>query len=304
MSGDGRLGEGAARGDADVRPSRELARQLHALPAAQYAFAVFGRRNVRRVWRARHAMRSIAWLAEHNAGGGRVCLRPATTACVLVEDADADALEALAGDGLAPAVVVDNGAGALQAWFRLGCAPEPKVATRVAKVLAARCGADAATAVFDRFGLAAGFVLPGAAGGDGPQALVRVVEARGRVAVRGEELVAEAEEVLRRRAESRAPASNGPGADERQAPRPRHHPRAFLGRELARLARRYGADTDRARVLAAVARRMAVAGYERAEVVETLAASRSVRRLRPSHEAKYAERVAAYAFGALRRWPR
>ena len=280
----------------DIRPSRELARQLHALPAAQYAFAVFGRRNLQRVWRARHAERSVAWLAERNALGGRVCLRPATTACVLVEDAHADGLEALAGDGLAPAVVVETGAGALQAWFRLGMAPAPRVATRVAKMLAARSGADPATAAFDRFGLAAGFVLPGAAGGDGDSARVRVVEARGRVAVRGEELVAEAEETVRRHLPSRAPASDGP--------RPRDHPRAFLARELARLARRYGADTDRARALAAAARRMAVAGYERAEVVETLAGSRSVRRLKAGGEAQYAERVAAYAFGAARRTPR
>ena len=278
-------------------PSRELARQLNALPAAQYAFAVFRPRNLRRVWRARHAMRSIAWLAERNALGGRVCLRPATTACVLVEDADADALEALAGDGLAPAVVVDNGAGALQAWFRLGCAPEPKVATRVAKMLAARCGGTPAAAAFDRLGLAAGFVLPAATGGDGAGTPVRVVEARGRVAGRGEELVAEAE--LRRRAASRAP---GPDADAH--PRPRDPARAFLGRELARLARRYGPGTDRARALAAVARRMAVAGYERAEVVETLAASRAVRRLNAGREAEYAERVAAYAFAEKRRRPR
>ena len=293
MSGAGRLGEAVARGNADVRPSRELARQLHALPAAQYAFAAFGRRNVRRVWRARHALRSIAWLAERNALGGRVCLRPATTACVLVEDADADALEALAGDGLAPAVVVENGAGALQAWFRLGCAPEPKVAAHVAKVLAARSGAEPATAAFDRLGLAAGFPLPGAA------ARVRVVEARGRVAVRADELVAEAEEAVRGRLAARVP---GPHEDAR--PRPRDHPRSFLARELARLARRYGADTDRARALAAAARRMAVAGYERAEVVETLAGSRSVRRLKAGGEAAYAERVAAYAFGAKRRTPR
>ena len=279
-------------------PSRELARQLKALPAAQYAFAVFRPRNLRRVWRARHAMRSVAWLAERNALGGRVCLRPATTACVLVEDANADALEALGRDGLAPAVVVDNGAGALQAWFRLGCAPEPKVATRVAKMLAARCGGAPVTAAFDRLGLAAGFPLPAAAGG-GASPPVRVVEARGRVAVRADELVAEAEETVRRRAASRMP---GPDEDARR--RPRHHPRAFLGRELARLHRHYGPATDRARALAAAALRMALAGYTLPEVVETLAASRAVRRLKAGGEAEYAERVAAYAFGAARRRPR
>ena len=278
-------------------PSRELARQLHALRATRYVFVVFGPRNVQRVLRARHAIRSIRWLADRNARGGRVCLRPTTTACVLVEDADADALEALGRDGLAPAVVVDNGAGVLQAWFRLGSAPAPKVATRVAKMLAARCGGAPVTAAFDRLGLAAGFVLPAAAGGDGAGTRVRVVEARGRVAVRGEELVAEAE--LRRRVASRM---HGPDADARS--RPRDHPRSFLGRELARLARRYGPATDRARALAAVARQMAVAGYERTEVVETLAASRSVRRLKAGHEAEYAERVAAYAFAAARRRPR
>ena len=289
MNGDGRLGEGAARGDADVRPSRELARQLHALPAAQYAFAVFGRRNVRRVWRARHAMRSKRL---------RVCLRPATTGRGRWSRTRRTRSKRSRATGLAPAVVVDNGAGALQAWFRLGMAPEPKVANRVAKMLAARCGGEPATAAFDRLGLAAGFVLP-AAGGDGASARVRVVEARGRVAVRGEELVAEAEETLRRRAASRAP-----GPDEDAPPRPRDHPRAFLVRELARLARRYGADTDRARALASAARRMVVAGYERAEVVETLAGSRSVRKLRAGDEARYAERAAAHAFGAARRRPR
>jgi len=51
-------------------------------------------------------------------------------------------------------------------------------------------------------------------------------------------------------------------------------------------------------------RRMAVAGYERGEVVETLAASRAVRRLRAGGEAEYAERVAAYAFAEVRRRPR
>ena len=284
---------------ADVRPERELGRQLHALRATRYVFVVFGPRNVQRVLRARHAMRSIRWLADRNARGGRVCLRPATTACVLVEDADADALEALGRDGLAPAVVVDNGAGALQAWFRLGCAPAPKVATRVAKMLAARCGGAPAAAAIDRLGLAAGFPLPAAAGGGGASPPVRVVEARGRVAVRADELVAEAEETVRRRA-----ASHMPGPDEDAPPRPRHHPRAFLGRELARLHRHYGPATDRARALAAAALRMALAGYTLPEVVETLAASRAVRRLKAGGEAEYAEQVAAYAFGAARRRPR
>ena len=280
----------------DVRPARELARQLNALPATKYVFAVFGPRNVQRVWRARHAARSIGWLAERNARGGRVCLRPATTGCVLVEDATPDALEALAGDGLAPAAVVETGTGALQAWFRLGCAPAPKVATRVAKELAARCGGAPATAAFDRFGLAAGFENPAAGGAAGDRPRVRVVEARGRVAVRSDELVAEAEETVRMRAAAGAPAPD--------VPRPRHHPRVFLSRELARIARRHGADTDRARALAAAALRMAVAGYERTVVAETLAASRAVRRLKAGGEAEYAERVAAYAFGAARRRPR
>ena len=49
---------------------------------------------------------------------------------------------------------------------------------------------------------------------------------------------------------------------------------------------------------------MALAGYALPEVVETLAASRAVRRLKAGGEAEYAERVAAYAFGAARRRPR
>ena len=61
---------------------------------------------------------------------------------------------------------------------------------------------------------------------------------------------------------------------------------------------------DPARAFAAATRRMAFAGYGRDEVAAALAASRKVRRRKPEHTAEYAERMAAWAFGASVRRPR
>ena len=120
--------------------ARELARQIHALPAARYEFAVFGGRTVRRVWHPKQALRAVGWLKHKNGRGGHVCVRPATTACVLADALSADALAAIHADGLSPAAVLETAPGRFQAWLRLGSEPDPKVAAGVARILAARYG--------------------------------------------------------------------------------------------------------------------------------------------------------------------
>jgi len=280
-------------------PAQELVRQMRALPAARYEFAVLDSRMVRRVWRQRQALKSMAWLRQRNAGGAHVLFRPATTACVLVEGLSAEGLSAAVADGLSPAVVAEAGPDDFQAWFRLGCELGPTVATCVGRILAARCGGDPAAADFRRLGRAAGFANRALeyADGDGGYPLVRVVAAKGRVTPGAEELVAEAEERLRAGKERRHGSRAGGGSSGRD-------PGAFLAREVGRIVCRHGATADMGRAEAAVARRMALAGFGRDGVAEALAAVPDVRRRKGGCAADYAERTAAWAFGAKRRRPR
>ena len=283
-------------------PARELARQIRALPAALYEFAVFDGRTVRRVWRPKQALRAVNWLKHRNGRGGHVFLRPATTACVLVEDLSADALAEVRGDGLTPAAVLQASPASFQAWFRLGRELGPKLGTCVAQVLAGRYGGDPARADARRMGRAAGFLNRAAelAGPGGRYPRVLLDEARGRVTPRADELVAAAEERLARREAERAAgapkvkAGNGRAKD----------PRAFLDREVGRIAERHGKGTDWSRAFAAAARRMALAGYAQAEVKAALASSSELRRRRRGGADDFAGRTVAWAFGAVRRRPR
>ncbi len=285
-------------------PARELARQLKALPAAQYEFAVHDGRMMRRVWRARQAFGSLGWLLHRNVHGAHVYVRPATTACVLVDDLGGDALAAVAADGLAPAVVVETSPANFQAWFRLGRELGPKLGTCVGQVLAARYGGDPASADFRRRGRAAGFTnrkAEHAVGGRYPW--VRVVEAKGRVTPDAEVVVEAAETRLREREAQRDAVSAKVARASRSVPAG-HDPGAFLEREIARLGRRYGAATDWSRAEAAAARRMALAGFAQAEAEAALAARPDVRRRKAGHVADYARRTAAWAFGGKVRRPR
>ena len=284
--------------------ARELARQIHALPAARYEFAVFGGRTVRRVWHPKQALRAVGWLKHRNGRGGHVCLRPATTACVLVDGLVAEALAEARADGLAPAAVLETGPANFEAWFRLGREVGPKTATSVAQILAARYGGDLSKADALRLGRAAGFLNRATelAGPDGRRPRVLLDEARGRVTPNAEELVAAAQERLARREAERAAAdaARGDGGGNGRA----KDPRAFLEREVARIARRHGKSADRGRTLAVAARRMALAGYPQTEVAAVLASYPELRRRKGGVAADWARRTAAWAFGEVRRRPR
>ena len=281
--------------------ARELARQIHALPAALFEFAVFGGGTARRVWRPKQALRAVGWLKHRNGRGGHVCVRPATTACVLLDGLAGDALAAVRADGLAPAAVLETGPGSFQAWFRLGREPGTQLATGVAQVLAARYGGDPAAANARRLGRAAGFLNraaePAGPGGRHPRVLLD--EARGRVTPKADELLAAAAERLARREAERAAARKGKAGGGRAK-----DPLAFLEGEVERIAKRRGKGTDRKRAFAAAARRMALAGFGQAEVAAALASCPELRRRRDGGVGDYAGRTAAWAFGAIRRRPR
>ena len=283
-------------------PARELARQIRALPAALYAFAVFDGRTVRRVWRPKQALRAVDWLKHRNGRGGHIYVRPATDACVLVDGLTADALAGIRADGLTPAAVLETAPARFQAWFRLGREPGPKLGTCVAQVLAARYGGDLGKADARRMGRAAGFLNRTAElampGGRYPRVLLD--EARGRVTPRADELIAAAGERLARREAERAAGARKVKAGGGRA----KDPRSFLEREVAGIAKRHGKGTDRIRAFAAAARRMALAGYAQTEVAAALASCPELRRRKRGGVDDYARRTAAWAFGAVRRRPR
>ena len=283
--------------------ARELARQIHALPAARYELAVFDGRMTRRLWRKRQALRSAAWLADRNRRGGHVYLRPVTTACVLLEGLDADALAGVRADGLAPAAVLETAPGAFEAWFRLGRELDAKVAACVAQVLGARYGTGPGAADCARLGRAAGFANRTAAlrDSDGRFPRVLLADARGRVTPKADELVAAAEERLCRRAAERAARGTGKAGG---GGGPGRRAGEALAREMARIAKRHGAATDWGRAIAAAAGRLARDGYAREQVAAALAACPQVRAREGGRAGDYAVRTAAWAFGALRRRPR
>ena len=275
--------------------ARELAAHLHALPAPRYEFAVFDGRTVRRVVGARRALATVGWLKHRNGRGGHVYVRPATTACVLVENVTAESLARVYGDGLSPAAVVEAAPGRLEVWLRLGVEAGRELGLRVAQMLAARYGSGPREAGVRRLGRAAGFSNRTAGlAADGRYPRVRILEARGRVTTGAEELLTEAgmqlaDKTARRTAGGAAWSS-------------RNGSRRALERELARLARRYGTATDRDRAEAAAARRMALAGWSRAEVSGALAGCRERAGEGDSGtEGKSVARIVAWAFGDARR---
>ncbi|MCY3812114.1 MAG: DNA-primase RepB domain-containing protein [Gammaproteobacteria bacterium] len=294
--------------DRAVRPdtaARELDRLLNAVPAKLYEFAVFDGRMTRRTWRGRQAMQALGWLRRRNGAGAHVYFRPATTACVLVDDLDAEALAAVAADGLRAAAVVETSPGNHQAWFRVGRELGPKLGTCAGQVLAARYGGDPAWVDFRHLGRAAGFANRKAKhrDGNGDYPFVVVVEAKGRVTPRAEELVADAEARLQAKEAKRA-ATAARVARAGRARSIRHDPQAFLAREVGALVRRDGAATDMSRAEAAACRRMALAGFAQDEVAAALAACPDVRRRKAGHVEDYAARTAAWAFGGRVRRPR
>ena len=282
--------------------ARELERQLHALPAARYEFAVFDGRTVRRVLGAKRALAAVGWLKHRNGRGAHVYVRPVTTACVLVEALTPESLARVRGDGLAPAAVVEAAPGRLEAWFRLGVEAERELHLCVARILAARYGGGPGEADVPRLGRAAGFSnrTAGLADGDRRYPRVRVREARGRVTSGADELLAEAEARLAERGGRRA-ASRGSGAAAGRAPSVPHGPHRVLARELARLSRRYGAATDRRRAEAAAARRMALGGWSRSAVAAALAACPETVREHDGDVDRDVGRIVARAFGDVRR---
>ena len=103
-------------------------------------------------------IRATGYLRHENRNGSHVYGRPATNRHVLVDDVHADALDALAADGLHPAVVVETSEGLFHAWITLSKDDlSDPVAAAAARILANRYGGDPHSAKAYQLGRLPGF---------------------------------------------------------------------------------------------------------------------------------------------------
>lgn len=233
---------------------------------------------------------TIRFLRAKNAEGYHVYARPDTTRHVMVDDIDADALDALARDGLRPSLIVETSKANCQAWITLSLDDiEPRLATAAARVLAKRYGGDPGAAHARQLGR-----LPGFRNGKpvyecgGRYPLVQIRRAQPHVAAGAAALLDEAKTAaasdaspFTQRGRDLVPevqASNLPTADEA---------RAIYRGAVEALTVRFGnvpAD-DRSRIDFAVARHLAWSGFD----------CRSIAHILLIASAKAAQRGEAYA---------
>ena len=192
------------RTDMQDRTAAAVDRQLQAMGCSMYEVGVRHptKGMLLREWAADMIRKSIAWLKRQNAQGCDIYIRPARSAAsslVLVDDLNSDAVRALPGMGLAPAVVTETSKGNYQAWVRLSPeAQPPAVRTQAARALASELGGDMNSADFGHFGRLAGFTNrkpERAVAGRQPYVLVEHA-APGAVADRGHQIVIDALKTL------------------------------------------------------------------------------------------------------------
>ena len=241
---------------------------------------------------------TIRFLRAKNAEGYHVYGRPDTTRHVMVDDVDADGLDALARDGLRPSLIVETSKANFQAWVTLSTGDiDPHIATAAAHILAKTYGGDAGAAHARQLGRLPGFRNRKAIyenGGRYPLVMIR--SATPHVAARAELLLEKSKAVVAKRP---PPSTQGgcdpdPLVNESSLPT-KEEARAIYGGAVKVLTVRFGMlpSDDRSRVDFAVARHLAWLGYDSWAIARILlhASSKAVDR----GEA-YAIRTAAHAF--------
>lgn len=104
------------------------------------------------------AGRLLPWLKYRNAHGGNIYVRPAWPhAMTLVDDLSSDAVLAMQAQGFEPSLLIETSPDNFQAWLDNGRLMDKPVATRVARLIAARFGADENSADWRHLGRLAGF---------------------------------------------------------------------------------------------------------------------------------------------------
>lgn len=137
--------------------------------------------------------KSVGWLKRQNVLGREILFRPQDTRFVLLDDLKPEAVDRLRRDGYQPAMVAETSRGNRQAWIRLPYALQTQDRTEAARRLAGEYGADLGSVAYDKLGKMPGFTNRKPKhlferGGRELAPFVRLIEASGHVAARGDDL--------------------------------------------------------------------------------------------------------------------
>jgi len=160
-----------------------------------------------RVWDAEATLRSVPWLRLQNLNGRNIYIRPKGEHDLsLVDDLTRDALSAMKGTGLNPALIVETSPGNYQAWLRHSEQLGKEVSTAAARALAEKFGGDRGAADWRHFGRLAGFTNRKAKYVDASTGLypfVRLIEAGGGVYPEAERFIASVKDEFERQRAAR-----------------------------------------------------------------------------------------------------
>ena len=102
--------------------------------------------------------RYIGWLKYQNTQGFNIYVRPVWPhTMTLVDDLTDESILMMQAEGFEPSFFVETSPGNFQAWLDNGVEMDQRVATRVARLIALRFGADANSADWRHLGRLAGF---------------------------------------------------------------------------------------------------------------------------------------------------
>lgn len=123
-------GAGGGVSAARDRSLEAVKAQIGAMGAERYEVVIVNAktgRQTQRDWSAAELLRGVTWLKRMNAQGGDIYLRPLDgSQLLLVEALNAEALEDMRMQGLAPALTVETSPGRFQAWVKLSDHPLPE----------------------------------------------------------------------------------------------------------------------------------------------------------------------------------
>jgi hypothetical protein len=123
-------GAGGGVSAARDRSVEAVKAQIGAMGAERYEVVIVNAktgRQTQRDWNAAELLRGVTWLKRMNAQGGDIYLRPFDSPqLLLVEALNAEALEDMRMQGLAPALTIETSPGRFQAWVKLSDHPLPE----------------------------------------------------------------------------------------------------------------------------------------------------------------------------------
>lgn len=257
------------------RTTQAVRRQLSAMGCDMYEIGIRDQdsgKMMHREWSAPEIENNLPWLRRMNARGNDIYIRPHKDErhnLVLVDDVDGVTIETMAEEGLEAACVLETSHKNLQAWLRVENADSSEIRAEIGRLCVDEYGADPGC-IGHHYGRLAGFTNRKPSHekqGRCPYILCR--QSSGYKAKASSEIMAKASARLgtrkkalerRRRLETIQGAPN-------YANDATGRYRAIYGS----LMRQYGKDIDESRADFAVARSMAMSGYEPEEIGAAMA---------------------------------